>query len=401
MRVLIVHNRYRSSAPSGENRVVDQESAALENRGHDVELFERSSDEIEEWSSLAKATLPVRIVWNPATHDALSRTLERVSPDVVHIHNTFPILSPSILYACRNARVPVVATLHNYKLLCASGDFFRRGHVCHDCATGSTAPALLHRCYRGSAAATLPPVLAARVHRKAWLELVSAYIFISAAMRRLLSPLGFDPGRAFVKHNLVPGLGVPASARATPKRQVAYIGRLDAAKGVPLLVDAWDGYRADAGDQALRLVIAGDGPLRHDLEQWAASRPSVRLAGHLSRPECADLMSESRAVILPSLWEETFGLVVVEAMALGVPSIASNHGSFPELVADGADGVLFRPGDPGDLARMITDVDLDQQRFASYGRNARATYERRHDPERNIDALLDIYRFALRKPAYP
>ena len=140
MRVLVVHNRYRSAAPSGENRVVDQESGALRSRGHAVELFECRSDDIEAWSPLRKASLPARVVRNPQARQALAARLRVFEPDVVHVHNTFPLLSPSVLYACRDAGVPVVATLHNYKLLCASGDFYRAGAVCHDCAGGSTLP---------------------------------------------------------------------------------------------------------------------------------------------------------------------------------------------------------------------------------------------------------------------
>ena len=165
MKILLVHNRYRSTAPSGENRVVDQESEALAAAGHDVRHFERHSDEIEDWPAWKKATLPARVVWNPASRRDLGRDLRRHRPDVVHIHNTFPLLSPSVLYACRGPGVPVVITLHNYKLLCASGDFFRDGEVCHDCAGGNPAAGVIHRCYRGSALATATTVLNTRSHR--------------------------------------------------------------------------------------------------------------------------------------------------------------------------------------------------------------------------------------------
>ena len=134
MRVLQVHNRYRSAAPSGENRVVDRERTALAALGHEVTTFGQSSDEIEGWSRLQQAALPARVVWSRAARRDLGRELAARKPDVVHLHNTFPLLSPSVLYACRDAGVPVVATLHNYKLACASGDFFRNGTVCHDCA---------------------------------------------------------------------------------------------------------------------------------------------------------------------------------------------------------------------------------------------------------------------------
>lgn len=401
MKILTVHNRYRSAAPSGENRVVDQESAALGERGYTVELFERHSDDIDGWSWQAKLALPGRVIWNPAAKRDLAAVLRRFAPDVVHVHNTFPLLSASVLHACRDARIPVVATLHNYKLLCASGDFFRDGKVCHDCASGAAAPALIHRCYRGSAAATLPPVIGTRLNRSSWQTLVSAYIFISDSLRQSLHLLGFDPERSFVKHNLVPQDPFQElRTRSRDSRQVAYVGRLDAAKGVPLLLAAWDRYRAEAGDDALQLAIAGSGELGDEVRRWAAGRDSVHLAGHLSKRECTELIGRSRAVVLPSQWEETFGLVVVEAMAAGVPSIASDHGSFPELITGGVDGALFRPGDPEDLARVLTAVDADPEQFESFGRNARTTYEKQHDPERNIDQLLDIYRFAIRRPVY-
>lgn len=401
MKILIVHNRYRSAAPSGENRVVDQESTALRSLGHDVEHFERHSDEITEFSMLQKATLPAQVIWNPTVHADLRAAVERFGPDVVHVHNTFPILSPAVLHACRDERVPVVATLHNYKLMCASGDFFRDGAVCHDCAGGRLLPALRHGCYRGSTAATLPVVAAIRANRKAWQSLVSAYIFISASLQRLLAGMKLDPERVFVKPNLVPhGAAVGGGKRGATarKRQVAYVGRLDHAKGVPLLLQAWDRYRAAAGDNALRLVVAGSGPLENEVVTWAADRPSVEVAGHLSKSACAELVAQSRAVVLPSQWEETFGLVVVEAMAAGVASIAAAHGSFPELITDGVDGVLFEPSAPGDLANRIHDVDVNGDRYQEYGRRARMTYEQRYDPGRNLDHLLDIYRFAMSRP---
>ena len=402
MKILLVHNRYRSTAPSGENRVVDQELAALAAAGQDVELFERRSDEIEDWPAWKKATLPARVVWNPAAKRDLGETLRRFRPDVVHVHNTFPVLSPSVLYACRDAGVPVVISLHNYKLLCASGDFFRDGAVCHDCAGGNPLPGVRHRCYRGSALATASTVLNTRSHRRSWRDLVSAFVFISESQRRLLAGLRFDPDRSFVRYNYVPydgPVGLPGDGRK--QRQVAYVGRLDAAKGAPLLMKGWDAYRAIAGDDALRLVIAGGGPMLDEVTAWAAERPSVELRGLLSKPEVFELLGESRGVVLPSEWEETFGLVVVEAMAVGVPPLASAHGSFPELVTDGVDGALFDPGRPDDLGKLLLDVDTDPDRYDVLGRNARATYEAKHDPGHAIEQLLDIYRFAIDRSATP
>jgi glycosyltransferase involved in cell wall biosynthesis len=395
VRVLLAHNRYRSAAPSGENRVVDTEQAALAGSGHEVALFGRSSDEIEHWSRAKKATLPARVVWSRETRRELAAAIVGFAPDVVHVHNTFPLLSSAVLYACRDAAVPVVATIHNYKLACASGDFFRQGAVCHDCAQGLPVLGALRGCYRGSRVATAPVALAMSAHRPAWRSLVSAYIFISAAQRDLLAGLSLPPDRVFVRHNLVP----QREARQAPREPVVvYAGRLDEAKGARLLMAGWDSYRAGAGDPGLRLVIAGSGPLEQEVAAWAATRPSVELVGQVGGDRCSDLLARARGVLLPSAWEETFGLVVVEAMAVGTPPIASGHGSFTELISSEVDGVLFAPGDPAALGRVINDLEASPGQFEKYGAQARMTYERRFDPQRSMAHLLEIYRYAMEHP---
>jgi glycosyltransferase involved in cell wall biosynthesis len=403
VKVLLAHNRYRSVAPSGENRVVDTEGEALAALGHEVVRFERQSDTIEGWSKARKASLPARAVWNPEAHQDLRSVLRAVQPEVVHLHNTFPLLSPAVLYACRAERVPVVATIHNYKLACANGEFYRDGAVCHDCADGRPSQAVRHGCYRGSRAASLPVVLVGSVHRPAWRSLVSAYIFISASQRDLLSGIGLPPERIFVRHNLIPHQDGPAVPR-TPT--VVYAGRLDPAKGARLLMAAWDRYLAQAPGQAgsvpagpgLRLVIAGGGPLAGEVAAWAASRPSVEMTGQVSKERCAELIAGARAVLLPSTWEETFGLVAVEAMAAGTAPIAAGHGSFTELITPDVDGVLFTPGDPGALAEAIADADIHPERYETLGEQARKTYEARFDPSDNLEQLLGIYRFAITHP---
>lgn len=405
MRIVVAHNRYRAAAPSGENRVVDTECAALAEHGHEIIRFERDSDEIESWSAGRKATLPARVVWNPDTRRDLRRLLVSARPDVVHLHNTFPLLSASVLRACRDARVPVVATIHNYKLACASGDYFRAGAVCHACGSapgrgqlkGSALPGLLHGCYRGSRVATAPVALSIDLHRTAWRSQISAYVFISAAQRDLLSGLGLPSERVFVKYNLIPRRLIVEHADRQPV--VMYAGRLDEAKGAPLLMAAWDRYLASRARPALRLIIAGSGPLEARVAEWAASRPSVELTGLVDRARCIALMATARAILLPSTWEETFGLTAVEAMAVSTPPIAAAHGSFPELISSGTDGVLFPAGDPGALAEALADAESDPERYLKLGARARDTYERRFNPERNLRELEDIYQYSINNPA--
>jgi glycosyltransferase involved in cell wall biosynthesis len=396
MKIVVVHSRYRSAAPSGENRVVDQEMAALVALGHEVDLFERRSDDIEGWSRAHKAVLPAAVVWNGSARRHLRELLRAQRPDVVHVHNTFPLLSASVLYACRDGGVPVVATIHNYKLACASGDFFRDGVVCHDCSSGAPSPGVAHGCYRGSRAATAPVALGIMAHRRAWQTLVSAYVCISASQRDLLSGVGLPAERVFVRHNMIPERPVRQVAR---RPEVVYAGRLDAAKGALLLMAGWDSYLSRSHHRGLRLVIAGSGPLEDVVRSWAASRPSVRIAGQLDPDACTETMASARAVILPSAWEETFGLSAVEAMALGVAPVAAGHGSFPELISDGVDGTLFRPGDPIALGTAFSDIDSNPGRYEEYGARARKTYEQRFDPTDSLAALLRIYKYAIESPA--
>lgn len=396
MRILLVHNRYRSAAPSGENRVVEQEGEALTDLGHEVRRFTRDSDEISQWSLVKKASLPARTIWNWESFRDMKAALREYRPEVVHVHNTFPLLSAAVLHACRDAGVPVVATIHNYGLACANRAFFRDGAVCHDCLHRSPVNAVRHGCYRDSQAATLPVAMAMTAHRRAWRSLISAYILISASQHDLLRGIGLPEDRVFVRYNLIPRRDRLATA-AEP--MVVYAGRLDEIKGVRLLMAGWDRYLQEAGQPGLTLVIAGAGILGEEVTAWASARPSVVLTGALSSAECAGLISRARAVLLPSAWEETFGLVAVEAMAAGVPPVAAGHGSFPELITPGVDGALFDPGDPAALGRAIADVERNPEQYAALGEQARKTYEERFDPDRNLAELLEIYRFAIAHPA--
>lgn len=397
MKVVIAHSRYRSAAPSGENAVVDEEAVLLRAAGHEVISFERASDSIAHLPLPRRAAVPAQSIWNPAVRRSLTKLLRDERPDVLHVHNTFPMLSPAVLDAARDAGVPVVATLHNYKLLCASGDFFRDGVPCHSCAGGEFAPAVAHGCYRGSRVAALPVVAGLAAHRERWRTLVSAYHFVSESQRRLLAGLRLPEDRVFVSHH-----GVPAPPLGhLRQRRVAYAGRLDAAKGVPLLLAGWDAFRAAAPASQLRLVIAGDGPLGPEVRGWAATRPEVDVLGAVSRDDARGVLASSLAAVVPSAWEEAFGLTAVEAMAAGTVPLLAAHGSFPELVTDGVDGVLFQHGSAAALAAALTAVDTDVSRHLLIGRTARETYRARFTPQAALERLVAIFDFAVEHPAVP
>lgn len=392
LRVLVVHNRYRSGQPSGEDRVVDQETALLRAAGHEVEPFERHSDDIAAMSLPARAAVPLRVPWNGAVRAELRAVLRARRPDVVHVHNTFPLLSPSVVTACTDAGVPLVATLHNYTMICPSGTLFRAGRPCSACVGASPLPAVRHGCYRGSAVATVPVALSAAVNRDRWWSGVTRFLCISDAQRRLLADAGMPGHKLLVKYNVVPE---PARRRPGPGGYLLFLGRLTREKGARLLMAGWD-HLVASGPPAVPLVIAGAGPLEDDVRRWAASRADVRFLGLQDREESARLVAGAVALVAPSEWLETFGLVVVEAQAAGVPVVAAAHGAFAELVDDGVTGLLHRPHDPASLADGMRQIVASPDDNARMGAAARLRYERDFTPEIGLERLESGYAEAIR-----
>ncbi|MEU1115970.1 MULTISPECIES: glycosyltransferase [unclassified Streptomyces] len=391
MRILVVHNRYASAQPSGENKVVDQEIELLRAAGHHVELFERRSDTIAARSLPGKVAVPLLVPWNPAVRSELAARLRAERPDVVHVHNVFPLLSPAVIAACADAGVPAVATLHNYTQICPPGTLQRDGKPCTECVGASPLPAVRHGCYRNSRLATVPLAVSLSVNRRRWWTGVERFFCISAAQREVLVAAGMPAERLAVKHNFVPE---PEERRTGDGEHLLYLGRLAEAKGVRLLMAAWDELAADGG-VGVPLVIAGTGPLEPEVTAWAAGRDDVRYVGLYDTAECRKALARSVAVVAPSTWLEAFGLVVVEAMAAGVPAVAAGHGAFVELVEDGVTGLLHRPGDAASLASRIRRIALDQSRNREMGRAARSRYEQGFSPAVGLDRLVEGYRTAI------
>ncbi|MDQ0773911.1 glycosyltransferase involved in cell wall biosynthesis [Streptomyces aurantiacus] len=391
MHVLVVHNRYASAQPSGENKVVDQEVALLREAGHRVEVFERRSDDIAARSLLAKAAIPLLVPWNPSVRAELAARLRAERPDVVHVHNVFPLLSPAVLAACADAGVPAVATLHNYTQVCPPGTLQRDGRPCTECVGSTPLPAVRHGCYRGSRLATVPLAVSLSVNRRRWWSGVERFLCISAAQRDVLVRAGMPAERLAVKHNFVPE---PGAVRAGDGEHLLYLGRLAEAKGVRLLMAAWDELAA-AGGVGVPLVIAGTGPLEREVTAWAAGREDVRYVGLYDTAQCREAIARSVAVVAPSTWLEAFGLVVVEAMAAGVPTVAAGHGAFVELVEDGVTGLLHRPGESGSLASCLRRITAEPTVGREMGRAARRRYEQDFSPAVGLERLVEEYRTAI------
>jgi glycosyltransferase involved in cell wall biosynthesis len=381
MKVLVAHNRYRSDVPSGENVVVDAEVAALREAGIDVTALLPSSDDVSLRSprGLLDAALgPVRA---PRGVPAFARTLDRVRPDVVHVHNVYPLLSPWVVRTAHARGIPVVQTVHNFRHDCVAGSYFRDGRVCTDCSGHAFAtPAVAHGCYRGSRVQSVPMAVGRSVHRSTWTE-VDHYLALTEFHADFLRGLGVPAERITVRPTSAPDPGPVPPPTTT---DVLFVGRLDEAKGVRVLLDAWRSRRP-AGSGMLDVV--GDGPLRAEVESAAALDPTIVVHGLIAKEKVAARMSASGVVVIPSTWYEGLPRVLVEAAAHGRAAAVSDLGGLATAVDDRA-GWRFSP-DAAGLRAVLDALTVDD--VVARGAGARARYEQTFAPDVTTTALLDVY----------
>ena len=379
MKVLVAHNRYRSNLPSGENTVVDDDIAALRAEGVEVLPLMEESDKIPSLGPAAKLGVASGPVYNPDGVRRMRTMLAVHQPDVVHIHNVFPLLSPWVIRAAHDADVPVVQTVHNFRRDCVAGTFFRDGGICTDCSGRRWAtPAVRHGCYRGSRLQTLPMVVGRAMHESTWRS-IDRFLVLTAFHAEQLAAVGVPEGRIIIR---------PTSAQdpgkvSAPGRDVLFAGRLDAEKGVELLLDAWALRPSDSR----RLIIAGDGPLAALVEARAAGDPSITYVGRLTQDEVAAAMESAGVVALPSTCLEGLPRVAVQAMARGRALLVVGHGGLASLV-DAASGWLLPPEVSAWADAM---AHLDDSELLRRGAGARSCFEARYERTITTAQLLRTY----------
>ncbi len=394
LKILLVHNHYGSAAPSGENQVFEAERVLLTQHGHTVREFTRHSDEIRQQGIYGVLKGAVATPWNPLAVVALRRWVEDYRPDIVHVHNTFPLLSPGIFpgLAGRAARV---LTLHNYRLFCPAAIPLRAGRVCTECLDRrSVLPAVRHGCYRGSRIATLPLAASVALHRRlgTWTRQVEAFIALTEFQRDLMIQAGLPAERLYVKPNFFPGAPV-VRPWAEREARVVFAGRLSAEKGVVALVRAWLAW----GPSAPALRIIGEGELRGEMDRLAATAPEVpiRFLGQLPGAAAQAEIARARLLILPSEWFEGFPMVVREAFAFGTPAAVSAIGPLPSIVRDGLSGVVFPPGDAAALLAAVRAAWSTPGLLERLGAGARTAFATLYTEDANYRQLMAIYEQAI------
>jgi len=385
MRILVAHNRYKFAG--GEDSVMRAEAAMLRAAGHHVEVFEVDNDAIDGIAS--KIVAASSLFHSASSSRSMSAVLRSFCPDVLHIHNWFPLLSPSVIAAATELGIPVVQTLHNFRMLCANGILYREGRVCTDCL-GKAVPldGALHGCYSESRIGSALVSAAFSYHRLAhtWSG-ISTFIALSTFQRDLLIRGGIDPERIVIKPNFVAGATEPGDGQGG---YALFVGRLTPEKGIRTVLDAWERNKI-----SIPLRIMGDGPLADEVRARASRLPNAEYRGQRSPLEVSAAMAAARCLVFPSEWYEPFALAIVEAFSRGTPVIAAGLASVGELIRDGETGYRFTPGDADDLTAKLHALRPEGEAYRAMRRRCRDIYEQQYTDTKNYRQLMDIYEHAM------
>ncbi|MBO4988849.1 MAG: glycosyltransferase family 4 protein [Clostridia bacterium] len=370
--VLLVHNYYKISG--GEDTVVENEKKLLEAHGHKVVLYTRRNAEIDSFSPLQKLLFPFRAIYSFRTAREIKKIIEKEGIDVVHVHNTLSLISPSVYRAAKKKKIPVFQTVHNFRLLCPAATFYRDGSICEDCLKGGLGCAVKHKCYRSSFASTLVSAITLKFNRMIGSYKID-YICLTEFTRKKLASL-VEESHLFVKPNFTYDRGKKEGKGS----YYLFVGRLEEIKGVRLLIEAFSSL-------SLPLKIAGTGALEGEISEQITGKDNIELLGYQDKEQVTALMKGAKALIMCSQWYETFGMVIIEAFSAGLPVIVGDIGNISSLVEEGVNGTKFVYNDAQSLREAVLRMEN-----ASMEEGAYQTYLKRYTPEENYQRLLEIYR---------
>ena len=381
MRMLLVHNHYRQ--PGGEDTVFEAEKALLERHGHEVVTFVEDNARLEGVNPLKVA---VNATWSREAQRNIRKLIEQTRPDVVHFHNTFLRISPAAYYVVKDLGLPVVQTLHNYRLICPGALLMRDGKACEDCLRKIVPwPGVVHGCWRNSRSGTTVVAAMLTFHSilRTWENQVDVYIALTEFARKKFVQGGLPEEKIVVKPNFVhpdPGDGEHKGNFAL------FVGRLSAEKGIRIMLSAWRLLKS------VPLKIVGDGPLMSEVKaQIEREQLAIEVLGRRPREEVFSLMRQASFLLFPSEWYEGFPVTIAEAFACGLPVLTSRLGAMAELVEDGQIGLLFEPGNPEDLAARVAWAWTHPEEMRRMGNAARQEFEEKYTAEKNYQMLMQIY----------
>lgn len=376
--ILIVHNYYQ--IPGGEDTVVTNEKKLLEEHGHTVIEYTRNNGEIKTFSNVEKAMIPITTVFNFKTFSDIKKIIRKNEIDIVHVHNTWNLISPSVYYAAMACNVPVVQTVHNFRFICSGATFYRDGHVCEDCLKFGLGCAVKYSCYRNSRIQTFACVLTTTIHR--WLGIYKKinYICLTEFTKEKIKSV-VDPNRVYIKPNFV----YDQKGKNHAEDYYIFVGRVEKIKGVDVLVDAFSRM------PNRKLKIVGRGNLyEHIAERLKIEHiNNIELLGYKANDEVNALLKHAKALIMCSQWYETFGMVIAEAYSNALPVIVGRIGNIQGLVKESETGELFTYDSSEDMVAAIERFESKPQE--EYSKNAYDYYCQKLTSESNYTMLHNIY----------
>lgn len=384
-RVLIVHNYYK--IPGGEDTVVANEKAMLEEKGHKVILYSRNNSEYDHMRFWQKMMVPLNTIFNVESYRAVRKLIRDNEIDIVHIHNTLNVISPSVYYAGLKEKIPVIQTIHNFRLLCPGATFYRNNSICEDCLTKGLLCAVQNKCYRNSRIQTLACVLSMTVHRLLKVYEKINYICLTDFNRdKLLLHGQIQKKRIFVKPNFVKN---NTKIHYNRKHQIVYAGRLDELKGIKLLFSAWKILEKERLTLPPKLIVCGSGPLEDWCNDFIRSNEleSIVMNGYVENQKVRSIVGESLALILPTQWYEGFPMSIVEAFSQGTPVLGSDIGNVGDLIDDGVNGYKFTHDSPEKICDAVINLINSELMYTS----TLHTYCDRYTEDINYDILSEIY----------
>jgi len=383
LKIVIAHNRYQILG--GEDSVVNNELELLRRSGHEVELYERNNDHIV--SVYEKVSVAINVNYSKKSKKDFKQFLLEVMPDIVHVHNFFPALTPSIYDACMELSIPVIQTIHNYRISCAAATFLRQGQVCEKCMLGSPYNAVRYKCYKDSRIGSLAVARMIDVHRKnnTWNKKVSFFIALTKFSKKKVVEIGVDKEKILIKPNFV-HKGDCSEIEFKDRNEVVFVGRISEDKGINIILTAWK--KLD-----IPLTMIGSGPLLNDVVE--ENNPNILALGQLSKNDVAAHIKKARFLIMASTWYEGFPMVLVEAMRAGIPVIVPKLGSMMEIVSEFETGLHFVPGNSLELAEKVETLYGNPKLCEEMGSKARQEYLNRYTPEANYLMLMYIYGKAI------
>jgi glycosyltransferase involved in cell wall biosynthesis len=386
MKILFIHNQYTQRG--GEDVALDLETKLLQEKGHDIKKLVFTNDSIA-GGAVSKIRSAFNAVYNFNAFKETEKLIKDFKPDIIHVHNLFFVASPSVLFAAAKFKIPVVLTIHNYRLVCANALLLRDGQVCELCI-GKTLPldGIKYKCYHNSSAQSALVTTITSFHKlvKTWQQKVSAYIVLTnfAKAKLTSSSLQIDENKLIVKPNFIED---PGSGTWPREDYFVFVGRISEEKGIHILLEAF------ANLPAQKIFIIGDGPQKQLLQQQYLSHSNISFEGSLDKPAVLSILQKSKALIFPSIWYEGLPFTIVEAFATGTPVIASKLGAMTDLVTHGYNGFHFTAGSVKALQEAIESFDSSEQLYL----NARETYINKYHPDIHYSSILKIYKEAGRK----